>query len=34
MHKVTIKTILLIAGLTACGVAMAGGRGTYTPHRP
>ena len=34
MHKVTIKTILLIAGLTACGVATAGGRGTYTPLPP
>ncbi len=34
MHKVTIKTILLIAGLTACGITTAGGRGTYTPLPP
>lgn len=29
MHKVTIKTILLIAGLSACGIATAG-RGQIT----
>jgi len=34
MHKVTIKTILLIAGLAACGIATAGGRGTPTPLPP
>ena len=29
MQKITIKTILLIAGLTACGIATAGGRGKH-----
>ena len=33
VQKITIKTILLIAGLTACGIATAGGRGNYT-HLP
>ena len=28
VQKITIKTILLIAGLTACGIATAGGRET------
>lgn len=28
MYKVTIKTVLLAAGLTTCGLAAAGGRGT------
>ncbi len=34
MHKVTIKAILLIAGLTAFGIATASGRGTITPMPP
>lgn len=34
MHKVTIKTILLIAGLSACGIATAGGSGFSTPQSP
>ena len=34
MHKVTIKTILLLVGLTACGIVAAGGRGTPGPLPP
>lgn len=34
MHNVTIKTILLIAGLSACGIATAGGSGLSTPKSP
>ena len=32
MQKIYTNTFLLIAGLTVCGVATAGGRGTYTPQ--
>jgi len=31
MQKINTKTFLLIAGLTVCGVATAGGRGSSTP---
>ena len=31
MQKINTKTFLLIAGLTVCGVATAGGRGFSTP---
>lgn len=34
MHKVTIKAILLVAGLTACGLATAGGRAIPGPQPP
>ena len=34
MHKVSIKTILFIAGLTACGMATAGKGGFPTPLPP
>lgn len=34
MHKIAIKTILLIAGLSACGIATAGRGGIYTPQPP
>lgn len=34
MHKLSIKTILFIAGLTACGIAAAGKGGLPTPLPP
>lgn len=34
MHKVTIKTILLVAGLSAFGLASAGGRAIPGPQPP
>ena len=34
MHKIAIKTILLIAGLAACGIATAGSGGLSTPQPP
>ena len=34
MHKIAIKTILLIAGLSACGIATAGSGGISTPQPP
>lgn len=34
MHKVTIKTILLIAGFSACGIATAGRGQITTPQSP
>ena len=34
MHHVTVKTILLVMGLSAWGFAMAGGRGNLGPQPP
>lgn len=34
MRKVTIKTVLLLAGLTAFGATSAGGRGNPAPAAP
>lgn len=35
MHQVkNLKTVLFVAGIAACGVAAAGGRGTPTPLPP
>lgn len=34
MHKATISTVLLLAGLTAFGAAAAGGRGNPAPAAP
>ena len=34
MNKPTLKTVLLVAGLAACGYATAGGRGTSAVKPP
>lgn len=34
MNKLAIKTVLLVAGLAACGYAAAGGRGISAPKPP
>lgn len=34
MHNATRTSILLVAGLTACGIALAGGRGNPGPLPP
>lgn len=34
MNKLAIKTVLLVAGLAACGYAAAGGRGTIALKPP